>query len=171
MRGLLLRNTFGKMLIAGCILALGVSAAPSARASDMGFRGVGVRMGFSVDPDQIFGGVHVDLGEIVPRLRFQPNIEVGFGDDITTFSANLEVEYLFPEYYGWVFYAGGGPGVSFYNFDETKRRNDSDETDVGLVVLAGSETSFGSRDMTFFAEVKGGIGEIPDLRITVGLTF
>ena len=47
-------------------------------------RGWGIRAGLGVDPDQLIVGAHWDLGEIVEHLRLQPNVELGFGDDVLT---------------------------------------------------------------------------------------
>ena len=51
----------------------------------------GVRGGVSVDPDQFYVGGHYETGPLVDRLHFKPNIELGFGDDITLFAHQLRV--------------------------------------------------------------------------------
>jgi hypothetical protein len=70
------------------VLAVLISA-PAAPAVGWGPRG-----GMTMDPDQAHFGMHVDAGEIVPRLRFQPNLEMGFGDDLFLVAFNAEAIYL-----------------------------------------------------------------------------
>ena len=72
------------------VAALLVSAIP-ARA-----QGFGGRVGASVDPEQFYGGVHVQSGELADNLRFQPNLEIGVGDDRTLFAVNFEFTYRLP---------------------------------------------------------------------------
>ena len=66
-------------------LLLAAAALPAA-AQDIGFNTWGVRAGASDDPDQVVVGVQADFGEFIPNLRFQPNFELGFGDDTTILS-------------------------------------------------------------------------------------
>ena len=124
-------------------------------------QGPGARAGISVNPDQFYIGGHYDTGEIVDRLHLRPNVEIGFGDDVTTFALNIEALYLTPlPRSPWTFYAGGGPGVNVYDFD-----NGSD-TKAGLNVLAGLQ-----HDNGLFFEVKGGLFDSPDLKVGVGYTW
>ena len=124
-------------------------------------QGPGARAGISVNPDQFYIGGHYDTGEIVDRLHLRPNVEIGFGDDVTTFALNIEALYLTPlPRSPWTFYAGGGPGVNVYDFD-----NGSD-TEAGLNVLAGLQ-----HDNGLFFEVKGGLFDSPDLKVGVGYTW
>ena len=64
-------------------------------------RGACIRAGISVDPDQFFVGGHYETGPLVDRLHFKPNIEVGFGDDITLVGVNFEFVYKFLTRQGW----------------------------------------------------------------------
>jgi hypothetical protein len=124
-------------------------------------QGPGARAGVSVNPDQFYIGGHYDTGEIVDRVHLRPNIELGFGDDVTTVAFNIEALYMTPlPRSPWTFYAGGGPGVNVYDFD-----NGSD-TEAGLNVLAGLQ-----HDNGFFFEVKGGLFDSPDMKIGVGYTW
>ena len=124
-------------------------------------QGPGARAGISVNPDQFYIGGHYDTGEIVDRLHLRPNVEIGFGDDVTTFALNIEALYMTPlPRSPWTFYAGGGPGVNVYDFD-----NGSD-TKAGLNVLGGLQ-----HDNGLFFEVKGGLFDSPDLKVGVGYTW
>ena len=125
-------------------------------------QGPGVRAGVSVDPDQFYFGGHYETGELIDRLHFRPNLEVGVGDDVTTVAANIEVIYKIPvkNRRGTSFYFGGGPAINWYDTD-----NDTD-AEAGFNLLGGIE--FNER---FFFEVKGGLADSPDLKIGIGYTF
>ena len=148
---------FARIVLAG----IGALVACGAAFADTGYQGWGPRVGVADDPDQVVVGAHWDLGEFIPNLRFQPSAEVGFGDDVTTFALNIEALYMTPlPRSPWTFYAGGGPGVNVYDFD-----NGSD-TKAGLNVLAGLQ-----HDNGLFFEVKGGLFDSPDLKVGVGYTW
>ena len=125
-------------------------------------QGPGVRAGVSVDPDQFYFGGHYETGELIDRLHFRPNLEVGVGDDVTTVAANIEVIYKIPvkNRRGTSFYFGGGPAINWYDTD-----NDFD-AEAGFNLLGGIE--FNER---FFFEVKGGLADSPDFKIGIGYTF
>lgn len=138
------------------LVALFVLTAPAA-AQDGGLRG-----GLSVDPDQFYFGGHLETSPLVDRLYFRPNVEVGFGDDLTLIAANMEFVYKFPNRRGWGFYAGGGPALKVYMVDGA----DDSDTDAGLNLLLGVENSRG-----LFFEFKMGVVDSPDFKFGVGWTF
>jgi len=127
--------------------------------------GVGPRVGFSVDPDQLVLGGQMIVGEVAPNLTFDPNLELGFGDDVTVVAANFDLHYHFdvPDM-TWRPYAGFGLGINFIDWDG------GDETEVGgnVILGAGVPTSAGNR---FFGELKFGLGDIPELKLMVGWNF
>lgn len=135
----------------------------------LGFRGIGFRGGLTVDPDQGHLGVHLDLGEFVQNLRFQPNLEVGFGDDPTIIALNLEANYLFRGAGSLIPYAGGGLGINFFSHDG-RSMGDDEDVEVGINFLAGLEGFIG-RNQKLFGEIKLGAGDSPDFRLTLGITF
>lgn len=139
------------------LLALLVVSAAPAAAQDAGIRG-----GISVDPDQFYFGGHIETSALVDRLHFRPNVEVGFGDDIMLIAANMEFVYKFPSRGGWSLYAGGGPALNVYTFDDV----DDSATEAGLNVLIGVEQSRG-----LFFEFKVGAIDSPDFKFGVGWTF
>ena len=53
-------------------------------SSQFGYQGWGVRAGLSNDVDQVVGGAQFNLGDVVTQLRFQPDVQLGLGDDVTT---------------------------------------------------------------------------------------
>lgn len=148
-----LRNTFFALFLAG--LACVALPAPASA------QGLGVRAGASVDPDQFYFGGHYESRPLVDQLHFKPNLELGIGDDITTFGLNFEFVYKIPiDGSPWNLYAGGGPAVNFYSFDNDSR------TEGGLNVLFGAETTQG-----VFFELKLGALDSPDLKFGVGYTW
>jgi len=124
-------------------------------------QGPGVRGGISIDPDQFYFGGHYETPALVDRLHFRPNLEVGIGDDVVTTAINFEFVYKFPSRSPWRLYAGGGPAVNFYSFD-----NDNSETEGGFNFLIGAEQRNG-----LFFELKVGVIDSPDLKFGVGYTF
>ena len=150
------RNT-----VVSCFLvALVVVVVPSPAEA----QGPGVRAGVSVDPDQFYVGGHYETGRLVDRLHFKPNIEIGFGDDITLTAINFEFVYKFPTPGPWNLYAGGGPAINIYSFDIDG--DDDTETEPGFNFLFGAEHARG-----LFFEIKIGIEDSPDLKFGVGYTF
>jgi len=138
------------------LVALFVLTAPAAAQNG------GLRAGLSVDPDQFYFGGHLETSPLVDRLYFRPNVEVGFGDDLTLIGANMEFVYKFPNRRGWGFYAGGGPALNIYVVDTA----DDSDTDAGLNLLLGVENSRG-----LFFEFKMGVVDSPDFKFGVGWTF
>jgi opacity protein-like surface antigen len=132
--------------------------------------GWGGRIGGTLDPEQVHVGFHADLGDIAERVRLQPNVEVGFGDNATLVAINPEVFYLFKPHDRWTPYAGGGLGINIFSFDDTVAGVDDSETEIGLNLLGGVETRL-SDSIRFFGEVKFGVGDSPDAKFHIGLTF
>jgi hypothetical protein len=132
----------------------------------IGYRGWGVRVGLSSDPDQVYGGFHWDLGEFAHNVRFRPNLEIGFGDDVDVLMANAEVHYVFSKVQVWKPYVGGSTGFIYANPDV----GDSD-TDLTLTGVGGVETKLKSAT-SFFIEGKVGLTDNePDFKAGVGWTW
>ena len=140
--------------------ALIVFAAP-ARA-----QGVGVRAGASADPDQFYAGAHFETGELVENLRFRPNVEVGFGDNVTLFAINFEFSYRLPpatlprSMSMWHLYVGGGPALNIFKY------SDDTQSEGGFNGLVGLAHRNG-----LFVEAKIGALKSPDFKFGVGYTF
>jgi len=123
----------------------------------------GVRGGISVDPEQFFLGGHFETAPLIERLHFKPNLEVGFGDDVTHVGVNFEFVYKLPLDTGpWTLYAGGGPALNIYSFEGI----DDSANEPGLNALFGAETERG-----LFFEVKVGALDSPRLKFAVGWNF
>jgi hypothetical protein len=155
MRHFVVRLVTGVSFLLGLVL---ISSTP-ALAQDGGIRG-----GISVDPDQFYFGGHLETSPLIDRLYFRPNVEVGFGDDLTLIAANMEFVYKFTTRRPWNIYAGGGPALNVYMLDGDGD-NDS-ETDAGVNVLVGVEQSSG-----LFFEFKIGAIDSPDFKFGVGYTW
>ena len=121
----------------------------------------GIQAGLSVDPDQFYFGGHVETSALVDRLHFRPNVEVGFGDDFTLITANMDFIYKFRTgRNGWGLYAGGGPTLNVSIFD------DDSNSEAGFNFLVGVYQAKG-----LFFEFKLGVMDSPDFKFGVGWTF
>lgn len=138
----------------------------AATAGTAAAQGPGVRAGVSIDPDQVFIGGHYETDALVDRLHFRPNVEAGFGDDLTTIALNFEFAYKFPPRRGWHLYAGAGPAINFYSFDEDRFGDRDSESEAGMNFLVGVEQGDG-----LFFELKVGAIDSPNLKFAVGWTF
>jgi hypothetical protein len=160
----------GRLLLGGvflgCVLATGAGASPA-------FRGWGPRIGLTIDPDQFHFGAHADLGEFTDRVRFQPNVEIGLGDNVTTLAFNAEAFYQFDGELGP--YAGGGLAINHWSFDGGDDNPFGDDvsgsdTELGINALGGVELHDRDGD-TFFLEGKIGLVDSPDFKLTLGMTL
>ena len=164
-------------LMSLCIaLILTPAHALASSETEVGLRGWGPRFGLSLDPDQIHFGAHADFGNFARHVRFQPNIELGFGDNLTLVAVNFEAAYRFQSRWDiWTPYLGGGLGLNFgrenHGYKERDRWwHDNSDTDIGLNILGGAERGLRNGDR-FFAEAKLGFSAAPNLKLTAGWTF
>jgi hypothetical protein len=121
----------------------------------------GVRAGASANPDQFFFGGHYETKPLMEHLTFRPNIEVGFGDDVTLVAFNIEFAYWIDlKNKPWKVYLGGGPAANLYDSDT--------ETDLqgGFNLMVGAQHRGG-----LFGEFKVGLIDSPDVKFTVGYAF
>ena len=142
-------------------------------APRIGWNGWGVSVGLSDNPDQVYGGVHFDLGEFARNVRFRPNIELGVGDHATLIQANAEATYLFSKVQVWKPYVGGSIGFSWVSIDSSRLPPGADntDTDISLMGVGGIETKLKS-STKFFLEAKVGIGDDdPDFKVAAGWSW
>ena len=158
------------ILLAATLAAiLGPALALAGPDTDVGFRGWGPRIGLSLNPDQVHFGAHLDFGNFAQHVRFQPNLELGFGDDVKLFTANAEASYRFNSRWDvWTPYLGGGIGANVKSVDIGKAS--TSQTDLGVNLLGGLEKGLSDGDR-FFIEGKFSLNDVPDAKITVGWTF
>jgi hypothetical protein len=154
--------------LAALLLAAALPAA--AQTVDTGPH-FGARAGVTRTPDQIHLGAHAELFELAPSVMFLPSVEVGFGDHATTWAFNGELAWTLPlpGVRGWQSYAGGGLAIVYSKFDLPAAFDDS-RTDIGATVLVGVSKML-KLGHKFFTEVKLGLEDTPDLKVTAGLTF
>jgi len=158
-----------RRIIIAVLLTLTFALASSSTEAHL--RGWGPRFGMTVDPDQVHLGAHLDLGYLVSRLRMQPNFEMGLGDNVTLASVNFETAYMFSMSRDrWRPYAGGGLGINWYSWDHGSRFGTHTDARAGLSALGGIERHLG-QNTRFFAEMKLGLIDAPDMKWTVGWTF
>jgi opacity protein-like surface antigen len=130
----------------------------------------GIRAGLSSDPDQVYGGVHFNLGELTKDVRFRPSVEVGFGDDQTVVQMLAEVHYVFSKFQTWKPYLGGGLGLTYVNYDDG-HRGDGSDTEGSLNAIGGIETEL-KQGMKLFFEFKLGLAhQDPDIKFGIGLSW
>jgi len=142
-------------------LALALLALPGRAGAEVGIRG-----GFSSDPDQILIGMHVQTPPVGKDLYIIPSGEAGFGDDAFSLSFNGDLQYRFGSQENARPYVGGG--LTYFYVDPDNGESDSG---FGLTVLGGVifERKSGN---PIFLEAKIGLdNEIPDFKMIVGLNL
>ncbi len=130
----------------------------------------GPRVGFGSGPDQLLFGAQLELGEIAPELTIIPNVDIGIGDHVTTFSVSGDVHYHFHvQNTPWRPYVGAGLTFIHSSFDVPAGFNDS-STDLGATLIGGAivPTRSGSR---FFTELHLGLGDVHDFKLMAGWNF
>jgi len=155
------------------LCALGALFPLAAQASGPVGTSWGVRAGFSTSPDQLVLGGQMSIGEVAPSLSFDPNLELGFGDNTTIIGFNLDMHYHFDlSNSTWRPYIGAGAGINYIRFDVPPGvgADDTNTEVAGAFILgAGVPTKSGNR---FFTELKLGLGSAaPDLKLLVGWNF
>lgn len=152
-----LARTRVPLVVALALVALSASALPARAQSAVGFHG-----GFAADsgqPEQVFGGVFFQSGDIGRGIRLRPGIDGATGDWLRTATIGLDFVYGYPLNNGWTLIAGGGPAVVITRIPDIDVR----DTGVGFHSLFG----FG-HDNGFFAEVRLGSGRAQQLKVGVG---
>ena len=142
-------------------LLLGAASVASASSSSLG-----IRAGFSSNPDQLLIGAHFQPPAIAEHLYIVPSGEAGFGDHAFTLSFNGDLEYQFGPQGTIRPYAGGGLALYYVNVD-----NGGSDTNLGVNALGGLLFDRKSGH-PFFLELKLGLSDqVPDLKIVGGFMF
>jgi len=161
----MMRRLFAAVLVSLALILVPVAAQAQ---TDIGVRRVGIRGGLTVDPDQGHVGMHINAGNFAPKVRFQPSFEVGFGSDRVVGMIHVDAFYRF-DASGWSPYLGGGLGIGIISHD--RGRNDGDDdvnVEAGVNLVGGFE--WGPTDK-YLLEARVGIGDIPDFKLTIGISF
>lgn len=158
-----------KTLLGVAVVVL-VACVGSPAKAQVEFRGVGPRVGLSQGPDQVLVGAQFDLGEFAKNVRWQPSVELGFGDDATALLGNFMVSYYFPVKAAVTPYAGGEVTIGYYRYDNDPKYGDDSKTRIGPAAVGGIEMKLkgGSR---FLAELQVGFNDIHEVRAIAGWTF
>ena len=158
-----------KLIITALILSVLPAVSFAASSSSGAYNTWGPRLGFSTGPDQFLVGGQLNFSEMAPNIAFAPNIDIGFGDNVTTICLNGDLHYMFSLRNSvWRPYVGAGVGITFEDFDSDV--GGGSNTDVGGSVIIGA-TAPTKRGSKFFSELKLGIGDIADFKLLVGWNF
>jgi hypothetical protein len=150
-----------KILVVTAVFTSLLAFAPNSWASTS----VGIRGGFSSQPDQFLFGMQVDTSPVAKNLYIMPSAEAGFGDDAFSMSFDGDLQYRFVTSSGIRPYAGGGLSIYFINPDF----GDS-QTNVGMNIDGG--LFFGKAGTPMFIDAKAGLtDEVPDWKFAFGVMF
>jgi len=139
-----------RIILLTFVLCLVASAASAA--------GFGLRGGYAFDnQDQFHIGGHYDVGIIFEPMRLVPNVEIGFGDNHTFWALNGDLIWDIPES---AFSIGGELALNIVSYDG------GSNSDLGLSILG--DYRFNEK---WFGEVKLGLVDSPDVKLTVGYNF
>jgi len=144
--------------------AVPAQAESSSSDSDIGWYGWGLRGGLADDPDQGLFGAHFNLGEFTRHLRFQPDVQIGFGDDHTTLFFTAPVYYRFFVGRSFTPYAGGGVTLGWVDVDGV-----GSEVEAGVRATGGLD--WAKDGSGFLVELSLGFGDIHDVQILAGWSF
>ncbi len=152
------------------LIALPASGQDPVSPSTLGDTYWGFRVGVGGDPDQLIVGGQYDFGEIARRVHFDPNVELGFGDDTIALTGTAAFFYVW-DWKGNVRpYAGGGPEIGLVRFD-TRRGGSDTEFEVGLQAMGGGRWKLKS-GREFFVELDLGLfGDLHDIQVMAGWRF
>ena len=121
-------------------------------------QGFAVTGGANVNPDQVFAGGRYEW-PLISDVWFQPGADAGFGSELKLITLNFDATYRANlDRQPWMVYAGGGPALNFYRWDNGAR-----DTRVGVNMLGGLRHSSG-----LFTEFRVALRDGPDFRFTVG---
>ena len=126
----------------------------------------GVRGGYDTDYDQLLIGAQSELGKVLEIARFAPSVDLGFGNNLTTFAFNGDVRvFLTPPKASATLY--GGAGLTMLIVEP--KGGDSD-SEFGLTLSGGVKFGAG-KTRIYNAEARLGIDKMPDLRLLFGIFF
>jgi hypothetical protein len=162
-------------------LALAVVVLPStwasttstpAGGSGLGFQAWGLRAGFTDGDDQFVGGAHFNFGEVADQWRFQPDVEIGTGDDVTSLIGTAPLLYRFQTASRMNPYAGAGVTLGYFDVDADPLDPAAEDSEFGVGARATGGIEWPRRDdQAFFVELSVGFGDVHDLQLVAAWTF
>lgn len=152
-------------LAALTLAVLTVLGSSSASAAEMKF---GLRAGEYTDAGEPFLGVDLAL-PITGSWWFNPNFEYVFVDDGDLMTLNGDVHFDFDVDRPLYVWAGGGPALILRDSDRPRRRDDEDETDFGLNLLAG--VGFQAGALLPYAQLKAVLSDENEVVVGFGVRF
>ena len=157
-----------------CIIVFLIIVATTATAGTNPF---GVRGGWATSPDQFFVGGQLLAKDLSPEMNIVPNVEFGFGDNISIYSFNAALHYAFlsSNMNGFQPYVGGELGFNVINYDDeiSGGVSSSLKSQNKMVIngVAGMKKRMDDKKEMFF-ELKLGLSDYAnDLKILSGLNF
>jgi len=148
----------------------GLLAPAASSALDLAPRGYAARAGVSFNPDQFHAALHFQLGP-GSKPQFRPVLELGVGNGVRLVSLSGDVLYHF-EAQRFRPYAGAGPGLNL--IDVTDGVGEADGIKSKLVAHAVAGVAWIRRpggQPRYFLEGRAGVGDTPDFRIALGISF
>ncbi len=125
---------------------------------------IGIRAGYSFDPDQFVVGSQAIYGRVFRIARLGPSVDLGLGDKMTTITFNLDARlFLTPPKASTSLYFGMGPTIAIFDPDEGEG-----DTEVGLTLASGIRMALGGKHF-YNLEGRLGIGDVPEVKILVGV--
>ena len=148
---------FGLLLTAAVILRPNGS-----RASDVGFR-----VGYMFNAEALSVGMeYLNSLDNSNKWYFNPNVELGMGDERNVASFNGDFHYDFDTQSDAALWVGAGPAMLITDPDGSGQDNDIDPA-LNLLMGVGAKTG------TYrpYAQVKGVLSDNSDLALAVGIRF
>jgi len=148
------------------------SVSASSSGTGLGLEAWGLRAGLTDGNDQVIGGAHFNLGEVADRWRFQPDVEIGTGDDVTALVGTAPLLYQFRTASRMNPYAGGGITLGYFDVDADPLVQADDDSEFGVGARATGGIEWPRRDdQAFFVELSLGFGDVHDLQMVAAWTF
>jgi len=147
------------------LATLAILTSPAAAGS---FTYYGPHMGFAQNPDQTVIGGQLQWNGVAPRMAFVPSVDLGFNDAESVLMVNADFHYQLTHDTAWQPYVGAGVGLRAWSDEQTAATNNDTKAGGQVIVGAATRNSTGGR---FFTELRMGFGDMPDLRMTVGLNL
>jgi opacity protein-like surface antigen len=156
------------VLIAVVLLMVAPAWAEDETFNTDSIKGWGVRFGLTDDPNQFVVGAQYDFGEITNGVHFEPNIELGFGDDFTILSTTAAAHYHFKDVEKIRPYAGAGVALAYVDIDHAQ--GDDSEIEIAVKAIGGIMWPLKNK-RDFFVELNLNFGDIQDAQLMAGWRF